>query len=318
MLPSGILMLHLSFLKRFPLFIWLLFAVSWCLISTLTAAGRGDLLFRFASSVQSCYGEGGALQADIAVCGEHSPRSGHTGFAPTGVSVLSPSTLLRLPAALYGAGPALSAVPVFISSTTARIRLRLRLCLSRPQWPRQPKACPHSPGRDAPFPSAASGPGSQRLALPLSEHAAPSPSAAPARAAGRVSGSLLNRNRGLFAGWEGVASLGLSLPLAPPPASYLQRGWAGSPLQFLSPLVLRTAVGVFWPVNFSSLSHSLKKPPSNCSQGLRPVLTLSNAARSSPFRPLLLAAGAGVWGTFLLGVAFRHVICGPYLISPPS
>ena len=36
--------------------------------------------------VQSCYGEGGALQADIAVCGEHSPCSGHIGFAPlTGV-----------------------------------------------------------------------------------------------------------------------------------------------------------------------------------------------------------------------------------------
>ena len=31
--------------------------------------------------VQSCYGEGGALQTDIAVCGEHSPCSGHTGFA---------------------------------------------------------------------------------------------------------------------------------------------------------------------------------------------------------------------------------------------
>ena len=34
-----------------------------------------------ASSVQSCCGEGGALQRDIAVCGEHSPCSGHTGFA---------------------------------------------------------------------------------------------------------------------------------------------------------------------------------------------------------------------------------------------
>ena len=47
------------------------------------------------------------------------------GLPRTGVSVLSPSTLLRLPAALYGAGPALSAVPVFGSSTKARIRLRL-------------------------------------------------------------------------------------------------------------------------------------------------------------------------------------------------
>ena len=53
-----------------------------CLISALTQAGGGDLLFRFANSVQSCCGEGGALQADVAVCGEHSPCSGHTGFAP--------------------------------------------------------------------------------------------------------------------------------------------------------------------------------------------------------------------------------------------
>ena len=48
------------------------------------------------------------------------------GLPRTGVSVLSPSTLLRLPAALYGAGPALSAVPVFGSSTKVWIRLRLR------------------------------------------------------------------------------------------------------------------------------------------------------------------------------------------------
>ena len=47
-----------------------------------------------------------------------------------------------------------------------------------------------------------------------------------------------------------------------------------------------------------------------------PVLTLSNAARSSPFSPHLLVVGAGVWGTFLLGVAFRHVICGFYLLFP--
>ena len=76
--------LHRSFLKWFPLFIWLLFAVSsslWCVISALAQAGGGDLLFRFARSVQSCCGEGGALQADVAVCGEHSPCSGHTGFA---------------------------------------------------------------------------------------------------------------------------------------------------------------------------------------------------------------------------------------------
>ena len=67
------------------------------------------------------------------------------GLPRTGVSVLSPSTLLRLPAALYGAGPALSAVPVFGSSTTAWIRLRLRVVSSPPQRFRQPKACAHFP-----------------------------------------------------------------------------------------------------------------------------------------------------------------------------
>ena len=51
-----------------------------CLISGLTQAGGGGLLFRFAGSV--CCGAGGALQTDSAVCGTHSPCSGHTGFAP--------------------------------------------------------------------------------------------------------------------------------------------------------------------------------------------------------------------------------------------
>ena len=67
-----------------------------------------------------------------------------------------------------------------------------------------------------------------------------------------------------------------------------------------------------------SLAIAQFKKSSDCSQGFRPVLTLSNAAGSSPYRPHLLVADAGVCGTFLLGVAFRHVICGFYLIFPPS
>ena len=62
---------------------------------------------------------------------------------------------------------------------------------------------------------------------------------------------------GLSAVWEGVASLGLSLPLSPPPASSLQRGWAGSSLEFLSPFVLRTAGGAFRPVNFLPCSPTV-------------------------------------------------------------
>ena len=50
-----------------------------------------------------------------------------------------------------------------------------------------------------------------------------------------------------------------------------------------------------------------------------PALTLSNAVCFSPFSPCLLVADASVWGTSLLEVAFRHVICGFYLfIFPPG
>ena len=43
-----------------------------------------------------------------------------------GGALLSLSTLFRLPAALYGAGPALPTVPVFRYSTKARTQLPLR------------------------------------------------------------------------------------------------------------------------------------------------------------------------------------------------
>ena len=118
--------------------------------------------------------------------------------------------------------------------------------------------------------------------------------------------------------WEGVASLGLSLPLSPPPCLLPPAGMAGSSLEFLSPFVLRKpAVCSCWLI-FSLAVPQFKMLPPIALRTFRLVLALSNAARSSPFHPYLLVAGAGVWRTFLLGVAFRHVICGPYLIFPPS
>ena len=114
--------MHRTFLKRFPLFIWLLFAVSSVSNFRPHTGGR-----RFSSVLLR---GGRALQTDIAVCGEHSPCSGHTGFAPYRGVCDFPSTLLRLLAALYGAGPVLSAVPVFRSSTKARTRLHLRFVSS--------------------------------------------------------------------------------------------------------------------------------------------------------------------------------------------
>ena len=149
-------------------FVWLLFASLRCLISALTQAGGGDLLFRFASSVQPCCGEGRRCR-QIPLCVGSTPRVPATlGLPHTGVSVLSPSALLRLPAALYGAGPVLRAVPVFRSSTKARVQLRLRF-VSSPA-----SAAQAARGLGALSPDAA------RLFPPRPQHAPPS----------RVSGSL--------------------------------------------------------------------------------------------------------------------------------
>ena len=202
-----------------------------CLISALTQAGGGDLLLRFAISVQSCCGEGGTLQADVAVCGEHSPCSGQAACCFGGLSV--GAACLFPPQRVARAARGLAPFPL------ARCAFSLRS-----ERPGQPEVWRPLHGHTAPFPSVASA--CRRSGLRKS----------------------LDRNRGLFAGWEGVASLGLSLPLSPPPASYLQRGWASSSLEFLSSFVLRTTCGVFQPVNFSLALPQFKKSPSDCSQGL--------------------------------------------------
>ena len=109
-----------------------------------------------------------------------------------------------------------------------------------------------------------------------------------------------------------------------------QWGWAGlqpasSSLELFSPFVLRMTGSVFGPVNILSLSLAIPqfKLLSHVSYLQLPsghlglVLTLSIVTRSSPFSPYLLVADASNWGTFLLGVAFRHVICGFYLFLLP-
>ena len=133
------------------------------------------------------------------------------------------------------------------------------LCLPRPERLRQPEAWAPSPRVRCAFslrgPSARCRSGAcggvcfQELA---SSRDPPGGGCRPSR----ISGSLWIETGGLFAVWEGVSSLGPSLPLSPPPC--LQLGWASSSLEFLSPFVLQTTGSVFGPVNFSLLSHSLK------------------------------------------------------------
>ena len=149
--------------------------------------------------------------------------------------------------------------------------------------------------------------------------------------------TIQNLRKSLVRNWEpvcslvGVPALGPSLPLSPslclpPPAgdgpvrSRLALLWDRSVL----PLLCERAHSVFgWLIfslslaipQFKLMSHvsSLRLPSGH--SGL--VLTLSNAACSSPFRPHLLVGDGGIWVTFMLGVAFRHVICGFYFMFPP-
>ena len=139
-----------------------------CLISALAQAGGGDRFFRFASSVESCCGEGGALQAGVTVCGEHSPCSGHTGFALYRGVCAFPIYTAQAPGCSIWSGPCVecgSSFPVLHNSADSVAPV---FC-----------AFPHL-----------SGSGSQRLGRTFPECVAPFPSAAPARAAGWVSGSL--------------------------------------------------------------------------------------------------------------------------------
>ena len=149
------------------------------------------------------------------------------------------------------------------------------------------------------FLSAASGPGSQRFAHPAFSLRGPS---ARRRRSGLRKSS--DRNRGLFAGWEGVASLGLSLPLSPPPASFLQRGWGGSSLEFLSAFVLRTAGGVFQPVNFSALPQFKKSLPPTALRAFWPGPYPKQCRRLLSAPPLLAGGRCGRQGYFSAGSCF--------------
>ena len=157
-------------------------------------------------------------------------------------------------------------------------------------WPGSQQFWRPLPGGGVPFSSAASCPGSQEFGalspgavrcFPLRREAgatrglAPSPRARRAfslrgPSACRRSGlrKSLDRNLGLFPGWVGVASLGLSLPLSLPPASYLQRYGAALLWSISVPLLCEQSAVCSCQSIFLSLSHSLKKCPSDCSQGL--------------------------------------------------
>ena len=74
-------------------------------------------MFRFAGSVLPRGGR--ALQADLAVCAEHSPSSGHTGFAPRRGVCAFPVYTAQAPGCSVWSGPCVvcgSSFPVFHKS----------------------------------------------------------------------------------------------------------------------------------------------------------------------------------------------------------
>ena len=83
-------------------------------------------------------------------------------------------------------------------------------------WPSSQQFWGPLPGCCAPFPSAASGPGSQGLVRTHPWRSAPFPSAAPVRAAGRVSGSLQTGTGACLQCGRGWLLWGSVCPLSPP------------------------------------------------------------------------------------------------------
>ena len=128
-----------SLLKWFPLFIGFCLLISSVSNSRPDTGSGGGLLFRFAGSVVLQGGRGAVDKCPWPVWGTLAVFRPHWVCTAHGC-LLSPSTLLRLPAALYGAGPALHGVPVFRLSTKVRTQLRLCFVSSPPEQLRPPGA----------------------------------------------------------------------------------------------------------------------------------------------------------------------------------
>ena len=87
-------------------FVWLLFAVS--SVSNFRPDRRVEVVSYLGSLVQfsPAAGRAGRCRQTSLCVGSTRCVPATLGLPRTGVPVLSPSTLLRLPAALYGVGPA--------------------------------------------------------------------------------------------------------------------------------------------------------------------------------------------------------------------
>ena len=111
-----------------------------CLISALTQMGGGGLLFRFDCSVVLWGGRGAADKCHWRVWGALTVFRPYWVCPRSQVGAFPYLHCSGSPAALYGAGPALHAVPVFGYSTKAGLSWACVLCLPWPEQLRQPGA----------------------------------------------------------------------------------------------------------------------------------------------------------------------------------
>ena len=158
--------MHRSFLKRFPLLFGFCLPSLRCLISTLTQAGRGGLSFRFAGSVL-LQGGRGAADRHRCVWGALAVFRPHW-VCPIQGCLCFPVYTAQAPGCSIWSGPCVECGSSFRVLHKSADSVAPAFCA---------------------FPGL-SGSGSQGLGHPLPGCGAPFPSAAPARTAGRVSGSL--------------------------------------------------------------------------------------------------------------------------------
>ena len=156
-----------------------------CLISALTQAGGGDLLFRFASSVL-LRGRRGAAGRCRCVWGALAVFRPHW-VCPVQGCLCFPVCTAQAPGCSIWSGPCVECGSSFqvLHKSTDSVAPAFCAFPSQSGSGSQRLGCP-LPGCGAPFPSAASGSGSQRLGRTLPGCGIPFPSTAPACAAGWV------------------------------------------------------------------------------------------------------------------------------------
>ena len=255
------------------------------------------------------------------MCGEHSPCSGHIGFAPYRGVCVFPVYIAQAPGCAIWSGPCVecgssfrvlhnsadSVAPAFCAFPGLSGSGSQRLPWVRPAspwvWPafslRSPSACLWSWFVLGSWPLAATLPAADVDHPESQEFFRWDP------------GPVCSVGGGGFSGAEFSPFLS---PL--PPTS----SGAGPALlwSFSVPLFCEWPAVCSGQLVFSLALPQFKRAPSDCSQGLRAGPYPKQCRRFFSVQPPLAGGGCGRLGYFSAGDAFRHVICGPYLISPPS